>query len=193
MISRRTSVFWVSLGLIGLSVFGGSSLGCSGAAAPKVATVTPGDMPESAEWTGVYFDAVYGNFHLVQEGKQVNGKWERPQKDRWGELHGDVTGNVLRFTWTEYTRGAVGANAERKGKGYLVYSRPAGENVDDKMDGEFGRGQDEVGEKVNTVKQRNVNADPSSIGGTAPTDFSGGDWDKDGEGESGPPEAPTPP
>ncbi len=166
--------------------------GCSGTEAPKVATVAPGDMPESAEWTGVYFDRWYGNFHLVQEGKAVNGKWERPQKDKWGELHGEVTGNVLRFTWTEYTRNAIGANAQRSGKGYFVYSRPPGENVDDKMVGEIGKGQDEVGKKIDTVKQRNTPVDPSSIGGTAPGDFSGGDWDKSG-GDGGDPEPPSPP
>jgi hypothetical protein len=181
----------VSIGVISLVASSAGMSGCSSAPSAKLATVTPGDMPESADWTGVYFDRFYGNFHLVQEGKAVNGKWERPQKDRWGELHGEVTGNVLRFTWSEYTRGAIGANAERSGKGYFVYTRPAGENVDDQMNGELGRGQDEVGEKVTTVKQRNVNADPASIGGTAPSDFSGGDWDKDGSEEPpGEPEAP---
>ena len=134
--------------------------------------------------------AQYGYFHLVQDGKAVNGKWIRPQKDRWGELHGDATGNVMKFTWTEYTIGAIGKNAEKAGRGYLVYSRPSGENVDDKVDGELGRGNDEVGEKLAGVKQRNTNPDLGSIGGTGATDMNGGDWDGDSK-EGGTPEPPA--
>ena len=165
---------------------------CSGAGSATTANVTPGDMPESADWTGVYFDPAMGYFHLVQEGKTVAGKWERPHKEKWGELHGEATGNVVHFTWTEYTRGAVGKNAELKGKGYLVYSRPTGENVDDRVDGEMGLDHDETGTKVTMIKQRNVKADPDSIGGSGASDLGGGDWDSEGK-ESGTPEPPAPP
>ncbi len=168
------------------------SMGCSGTAAPKTANVTPGDMPEGGDWTGVYYDEAYGFFHLIQEGKAVNGKFQSKQKDKWGEVHGEATGNVLKFTWTEYKVGAIGHNSERSGKGYFVYSRPAGENVDDRFDGEMGRGQDEVGDKVAGVKQRNTTPDLGSIGGTSASDFSGGDWDSENK-ESGKPEAPAPP
>lgn len=166
---------------------------CSGGAASvKTANVTPADMPEGADWTGVYFNQLYGYFHLVQEGKTISGKWIRPQRDKWGELHGEATGNVVKFTWTEYVVGGVGPNSQKDGKGYFVYSRPEGDNVDDRLDGEMGRGQDEVGEKVDLVKQRNVMPDLASIGGTGAGDISGGDWDQEGK-ESGTPEAPAPP
>src|SRR5262245_59209692 len=88
------------------------ALACNGSTGgAKTASVTPADMPEGADWTGVYFDQLYGYFHIVQEGKTVSGKWERPAKDKWGELHGEATGNVLKFTWSEYTVGAVGPAA----------------------------------------------------------------------------------
>ncbi|NUP06750.1 MAG: hypothetical protein HOW73_11910 [Polyangiaceae bacterium] len=187
MVSRRPLMFALAGGLLSLAA-------CNGAGgAPKTASVTPGDMPEGADWTGKYFDQVYGYFHLIQEGKSVSGKWERPQKDRWGDIHGEVTGNVFKFSWTEYTRGAVGQNANRSGKGYFVYKRPAGENVDDLVEGELGRGQDEVGEKLTAVKQRNEKADPDSIGGTQATDFQGGDWDQPNKEEGKTPEQPAPP
>ena len=186
MMLRRSFALAGVSGLLSTSLF---SAGCNGSSGAKTASVTPADMPEGGDWTGVYFDQFYGYFHLVQDGKAVNGKWIRPQKDRWGELHGDATGNVLKFTWTEYTIGAIGKNAEKSGRGYMVYSRPAGENVDDKVNGELGRGNDEVGEKLEGVKQRNQNPDLGSIGGTGATDITGGDWDGDSK-ESSPPEEP---
>jgi len=187
MMLRRSVTLAAGAGLLAL-------VGCNGAnSKPKTADVTPGDMPEGGDWRGKYFDRVYGYFHLVQEGKNVSGKWERPQKDRWAEVHGEVTGNVFKFTWTEYTRGAVGQNANKTGRGYFVYKRPPGENVDDVLEGELGRGQNEVGEKVSCVKQRNEEPDPDSIGGTQPTDFTGGDWDGDNKEGDKAPEPPAPP
>jgi hypothetical protein len=166
---------------------------CSGGSgSAKTADITPADMPEGADWTGVYFDPGMGYFHLIQEGKTVAGKWERPHKERWGEVHGEATGNVVKFTWTEYTRGAVGKNAELSGRGYFVYTRPAGENVDDKVDGEMGIDKDEVGTKLSLVKQRNVKPDPETIGGAGASDLGGGDWDSENK-EKGTPEPPSPP
>ena len=73
--------------------------------------------------------------HIVQKGSTIEGKWERPHKDRWGELKGEVTGDLVKFTWTEYTRGLVGPNAKHEGKGYFKYKRPPGDNVDDTIVG----------------------------------------------------------
>jgi hypothetical protein len=186
MLMRRAFAGFVAAAALG-------ALACNGGGTKaKTANVTPADMPEGADWTGVYFDQLYGYFHIVQEGKTVSGKWERPAKDKWGELHGEATGNVLKFTWSEYTVGAVGPAAQRDGKGYFVYSRPSGENVDDKIDGEIGRGQDEVGEKLSGVKQRLKMPDLGSIGGTGATDIGGGDWDGEKK-EGGTPEPPSPP
>lgn len=186
-LSRRSITFAFGAGLLSLAACNG------GGSEPKTANLTPADMPEGADWTGKYFDQIYGNFHLIQDGKAVNGKWERPQKDRWGDIHGEVTGNIFRFEWTEYTRGAVGTNAAKSGRGYFVYKRPEGANVDDVIDGEMGRGKDEVGDKVNAIKQRNEKADPDSIGGTQPSDFQGGDWDTPNTEEGQSPEPPAPP
>ena len=149
-------------------------------------------MPEGADWTGVYYNELYGNLHVIQEGDEVNGKWQRPQKDRWGELHGKATGNVMRFDWTEYKTGVVGPNSKATGKGYFKYSRPDGDNVDDRIDGEIGSGLDEVGSPWDAIKQRNVQPDLASIGGTGAGDIGGGDWDQDNK-ESGTPEPPAAP
>ena len=165
---------------------------CSGGSAPKSAKVEAGDMPEGAEWTGVYYSELYGHLHLIHEGDTISGKWQRPVKDRWGELAGKVTGDVVRFEWTEYKTGVVGPNSNRKGRGYFKYKRPEGDNVDDVINGEIGVGNDEVGEPWEAIKQRNQKPDLASIGGTGASDVGGGDWDKENS-EPGKPEAPKSP
>ncbi len=167
-------------------------LGCDAPAA-KVATVQQGDMPSGAKWDGVYFSELYGNLHLKSSGSgKLYGRWERPHRDKFGELEGEVTGDVFHFTYTEYTRGLVGPNAKRSGKGYFKYTRPAGDNVDDVIKGEHGIGDDEVGDAWEAVKQRNVPPNPESIGGSGARDVGGGDWDSDNK-EKGKPEGPRSP
>lgn len=191
-VTRR--IFGVSAlaGLAQATLAGGALSGCSGGpGAPKLANVKAGEMPSGGDWTGVYYSQFIGYIHLITQGSTVSGKWIRPVKDRWGELHGETDGNLLKFSYTEYTVGAVGPNSSHSGKGYFLYTRPEGTNVDDVIDGQIGKDQDEVGDAVNAVKQRNVTPDLDSIGGTGATDIGGGDWDKNGE--SGAPEKPAPP
>ena len=158
----------------------------------KTANVTAGTMPDGGDWTGVYYSPLYGYLHMVQEGSLVNGKWQRPLKGRWGELQGNVDGNLMRFDWTEYVDGLVGPNSKKSGKGYFIYSRPEGENVDDRLAGELGRGENEVGDSWDAIKQRNVKAELDSIGGAGAREVGGGDWDGDNT-ESSDPEEPVEP
>jgi hypothetical protein len=168
-------------------------LGCGGSSGgAKTANVQAGDMPESAEWTGVYYSPLYGYIHLVQEGNTVSGKWQRPDKSRWADINGEVTGNLFKFAWTEYAIGVIGPGAKVSGRGYMLYSRPPGDNVDDTIAGQIGRGDSELGAEIDGIKQRNVNPDPDSIGGSSPTDVGGGDWDGESK-ETGAPEEPAPP
>lgn len=167
--------------------------GCSGGMGDgKTANVTAGDLPAGGDWTGVWFSELYGYLHLVQDGSSISGKWIRPHKDRWGEIHGTVTGDLMKFEWEEHTMGLVGPNASKKGRGYFKYKRPQGDNVDDQIVGETGRGADEVGDPWDAVKQRNVKPDLASIGGTGAGDVGGGDFDQENK-EDGKPEAPQPP
>ena len=105
------------------------------------AQVEAGSMPDNASWEGVYFSPLFGTLHLVPEGNLVNGRWLRPLKGEWGKLQGNLSGNVLRFDWEEYKDGLVGPNSKKTGKGYFLYTRPDGENVDDVLKGEMGRGR----------------------------------------------------
>ncbi len=166
--------------------------GCSGSQTGKVATVQSGDMPSGAKWDGVYFSELYGNLHLVAKGNHIKGKWERPHKDKWGEIEGDTEGDVFKFTWSEYTRGLVGPNSKHVGKGYFKYKRPEGNNVGDVINGEIGSCDDEVGTPWEAMKQRNIPPNPDSIAGSGSRDVGGGDWDTDPK-EKGKPESPTSP
>ena len=172
-----------------------ANVGCNGGEGgdAKHATVAVGTMPQGAEWAGVYYSELYGYLHLVQDGSGVSGRWLRPTKNMCGEVHGTIEGDVIKFSWIEHTIGAVGPNSKHAGKGYFKYKRPAGDNVDDTIVGEVGRGQNEVGDPWDAVKQRNVNPDPKSIqcGGGA-GDLGGGDWDKENK-EQGTPEPPKSP
>jgi hypothetical protein len=178
--------------VLGGALFVAPLAGC-GNPPPKTANVQSGDMPSGAKWDGVYFSELYGYLHLKSTGSgKLKGKWERPHKDKWGEIEGETNGDVFRFAWSEYTRGLVGPNSKRAGKGYFKYKRPAGENVDDDLVGEIGTGEDEVGDPWEAKKQRNVPPDPDSIAGSGARDVGGGDWDGDNK-EKGKPESPERP
>ena len=93
------------------------AVGCGSDVKPaKTAKVKPGPMPEGGDWTGVYYSPLFGRLHMVAEGKLVNAKWTRPVKGRWGQLQGNVDGNLLKFDWTEYTDGLVGPNSKSAAK-----------------------------------------------------------------------------
>ncbi len=186
---RNKAVFSVTMMALAV-LFAGLSLSCSSATAKaETANVKAGPMPDGAEWSGVYYSPLFGYLHLVQEGNLVNGRWQRPRKGQWGKMQGNADGNLLRIDWEEFIDGLVGPNSRKSGKGYFVYRRPEGENVDDIIEGEVGRGEDEVGIAWEAIKQRNVKPDLDSIGGSGADEVGGGDWDSDNS-ESGEPDAP---
>jgi hypothetical protein len=147
-----------------------------GQQAPTTANIKPGSMPDGASWNGVYFNPQFGNLHLVETGGSLAGKWKRTDGSAWGELNGPVQANVFHFDWTEHKVGLIGPASTTKGKGYFVYKRPAGENVDDVLDGEWGLNDSERGNEWDCVKQRNVVPDLKSIGGEAEPGGPGKDW-----------------
>jgi hypothetical protein len=150
--------------------------GCKGDTGPAVANIQPGKMPEGAVWNGVYFNPQFGNLHLVMTGHSVAGRWKRTDGSAWGEMNGPVQGNVFHFDWTEHTMGLVGPSSTVKGKGYFVYKRPPGDNVDDNLEGEWGLNTNEAGNGWDCVKQRHVEPDLKSIGGQEEPGGPGKDW-----------------
>ena len=164
----RSSALKVAFTVLPLAFSSALTLGAckNGSNEPKVAHVKPGEMPTGARWDGVYFNPMFGNLHVSQtrEGT-ITGRWKTADGTKWGELNGEAEGNVLHFEWIEHKVGLVGPSAESKGKGYFVYTRPQGDNVDDELRGEWGLDQSETGNEWNSVKQRNMKPEVRTIHG----------------------------
>jgi len=166
--------------------------GCGGSStAPKVAHVKAGDMPVGGEWTGVYYSQLQGYLHLMNEGNSIQGRWRITAGEKFGEMAGEVTGDVFRYEWTERTIGMVGPTASRSGRGYFRYTIPK-EGEAHEIAGERGPGQDETGEPWKAVKQMNQVPDFKKVTPDETEDRptpGSGDWDhggekKEGEGDS---------
>ncbi|HEX4475211.1 MAG TPA: hypothetical protein VH142_09050 [Polyangiaceae bacterium] len=159
---------------------------CGGGGPPPHVLPKPSDMPEGAEWSGVYFSPTYGNLHLIKDGATASGKWRTAAGDKWGELSGNVTGDLFTFEWKETTIGMVGPSAMKTGRGYFKFVRPPGEHVNDEIHGEWGLGTTDYGVSWDAVKQRNAKPDPDSVVPDETQRLEGnGDWDSDKRKKSG--------
>ena len=168
-----------------------AAMGCgAGDKEVKHSTLKPGEMPMGGKWAGVYYSQVYGYLHLTEQGNAVTGAWRNTAGDKWGELAGEADGRILKYEWSEHTIGAIGAGADRSGKGVFLYAIPK-ENEPHEIKGEWGLGENECCGKWEAVKQMNMEPDPKSV---RPDEIegrvSGGGWDDEegggeGEGDSG--------
>jgi len=168
-----------------------SLTGCGPSSDVKHAQIKAGEMPEKGDWQGVYYSPVYGYLHLLVADKTAQGAWRTGGGDAYGELHGEVDGNVLRYTWTQHKIGQIGAEANSNGKGYFVYSIPK-EGEAHKIAGEWGLGESDAGNPWQAVKQTNMQPNPDSV---KPDEIEGkvnaGGWDDEG-GEKGSKKKPAP-
>ena len=165
---------------------------CHGGKSANSADKVSREMPEGAEWKGVYYSQIYGNLHLVDDSGEIRGAWRTTAGEAWGELHGKAEGALLKYEWVEHKIGMVGPSATRSGKGYFVYTRPAkaGAKDPDEIHGQWGLSDSASGNKWDAIKQTNMEPDPKTVmpdeveRGPA---ISGGDWDQSGgEGEKKP-------
>lgn len=172
--------------VVALSISVPAIVACGGSSKPEThALPKAGDMPEGGDWTGVFFSPTYGHLHLVKEGASANGKWRTTAGDKWGEMHGDATGNLYLYDWTETKIGMVGPAAKTTGRGYFVYTRPPGDNVDDEIKGEWGMANERTGVVWTAVKQRNQKPDPDSVVPDETQKLEGGGWDDEKKKKSG--------
>ena len=158
---------------------------CGGSEPEAKVLPKAGDMPDGADWSGVYFSPTYGNLHLVKEGSAVSGKWRTAAGDKWGAIHGEVTGNLLHYEWEETTIGMVGPSAKKTGRGYFQYVRPKGDMVNDEIRGEWGLGQQTTGVTWTAVKQKNAKPDPDSVVPDETQKLESGGWDDEKKKKSG--------
>jgi hypothetical protein len=149
---------------LGISLLGGSVIvGCSKPPPPTTANVKANDLPAAGDWSGVFYSPLYGHLHLVKEGNSVSGKWRTAGGDKWGELHGEVTGDLLKYKWVEHKIGMVGPGATAEGHGYFKYFVPDDETANHEIKGEWGLERSEVGNRWEAVRQRNMLPDLNSV------------------------------
>ncbi len=182
MLGRRQVLSSISFSLA-LAV-SSTLVGCGPSAGEvKHANVKPGSLPEGGEWNGVYYSTTFGYLHLVSDNKSANGAWRTTAGDAWGEMSGEVDGDLLRFQWTERRIGAIGADATKKGHGYFKYTIPT-PGEPHKIVGEWGLGESDSGAPWEAIKQIRMEPKPESV---KPDEIEGrtnvGGWDDSEEGK----------
>jgi hypothetical protein len=164
MISSSLRVSWLGRSLLCVSLLAtGVAVGCSKPPPPTTANVKAGDLPPAGDWSGVFYSPLYGHLHLVKEGNSVSGRWRTAGGDKWGELHGEVTGDLLKYKWVEHKIGMVGPGATSEGRGFFKYHVPADENANHEIKGQWGLERSEVGNTWEAVRQRNMLPDLASV------------------------------
>ena len=168
----------------------GSLVGCSKPPPPTTANVKASDLPPAGDWSGVFYSPLYGHLHLVKEGNSVSGKWRTSGGDKWGELHGEVTGDLLKYKWVEHKIGMVGPGSTTEGHGYFKYYVPADENANHEIKGQWGLERSEVGNSWEAIRQRNMLPDLNSVKPDETEQVNMPDeWDSSGSPQGGKPKA----
>jgi hypothetical protein len=91
--------------------------GCGGA--QDQANVKPGPMPPNGTWDGVFQSPAYGRMEFTVEGNKVLGLYEGER--HYGRIEGQLDGNVMLFTWTQWKTDVQGKNTQKTGRGYFQY------------------------------------------------------------------------
>ncbi len=185
---RPLASVWIAAALATASL--GSA--CSKPPPPTTANVKAGDLAASGDWSGVFYSPLFGHLHLVRDSGAVSGKWRTSSGDKWGELHGEVTGDLLKYKWVEHKIGLVGPGATSQGRGYFKYLVPADENANHEIKGEWGLGNSEVGSPWEAIRQRNMLPDPDSVQPDETEKVNVPDeWDTDNKAPKKPEKAPA--
>jgi hypothetical protein len=102
----------------------------------------PKSMPSGGSFSGVWFSPQYGEMHIVQNGSNAIGRYEK--EERRGRIQGTVEGDVMRFEWTEKREIIKGRPMETKGHGYFRIEKNEAEDTFN-ITGEWGNDQAETG------------------------------------------------
>jgi len=105
------------------------------------ANVTPGVMAQGETFTGVFHSPQYGEMQMVQTGNQVVGEYTKDE--RRGQIQGTVTGDLLRFEWSERRELVQGRPNISRGRGYFRFV--VGEDTHFYLVGEWGHDNNETG------------------------------------------------
>ncbi len=157
------------------------ALGACGGGGGGRANVTPGVMPQGETFTGVFHSPQYGEMQFVQTGNQVVGEYVKDE--RRGQIQGTVTGDILRFEWSERRELVQGRPNTTRGRGYFRFV--VGEDTDFYLVGEWGHDNNETGggpwRAVRDRRRRpSVSAASPTSGGATSDEPQGDDLDSPG-------------
>lgn len=163
-----------------------SLVGCGPApSGVQLAKVQAGSLPAGETFKGVWYNPVFGDLHMVPQGTAIVGKFKSQSSGVWGKVHGEISGDLIKFEWEEHKTGAIGPGSTRKGKGYFKFV-PKEAPEQPALRGEWGLGDNEVGGgDWDCIRQKDVEPKLESIGGEADPTIGGG-WDAEPTPPSGP-------
>ena len=98
------------IGSIALSAFVTLSFACGGGT-----SLAPKSMPKDGTWHGQWQSPQYGNLHLCQVNNVVMGDYE--QDERRGTITGNMSGDLLLFSWEERRELVIGRPSITRGQG----------------------------------------------------------------------------
>jgi hypothetical protein len=146
--------------------------------------ITQGPMPDGESFTGSYHSQQIGDLYLEQMGDIVTGQYEydRAACHATGRVEGRVTGNLMRFTWTE-SQAACGRLQPLTGHGYFLFWKETTDDgaVNERLNGEWGVGDNDSGGGPWSAFRDRVRRQPPSQSGNA----TGGGVFEDANGSSG--------
>ncbi len=166
--------------LLALSAFGCSSSGRihtnyvyhsdNDPVSGRAVNITQGPMPDGETFTGSYHSPQIGDLYLDQQGDTVIGQYEydRAACHATGRIEGRVTGNLMRFSWTE-SQAACGRLQPLTGRGYFLFWKDTNaDNItNDRINGEWGVGENESGGGPWSALRDRVRRQPPSASGTS--------------------------
>ena len=86
----QTHKIKVLAGIVALMLPCAALVACNHGKSANSADKLSHEMPEGAEWKGVYYSQIYGNLHVVDDGGSLKGAWRTTAGEAWGELRGKV-------------------------------------------------------------------------------------------------------
>jgi len=105
--------------------------------------IEPGEPPEGMDFDGVWFSN-WGRLELTRNGDEVQGIYEGDRKK--GRIDGEIDGDLLRYSWTEWELSLRGKPRETSGHGVFQYAiTDVGGNIRHEIKGTWGYGDSDMG------------------------------------------------
>lgn len=132
-------------------------LGCGGGQAKG--RLVAGPMPTNGNFDGVY-QSDFGRLELTVQGNMVVGLYEGDTHN--GRIEGQMSGDLLSFSWVQWSEDMQGKKRESSGRGMFKYvieqvTIAGGKTKEShRLQGTWGYGQDDSSNAWNAYKQSSM-------------------------------------